>query len=617
MFHISGSYSHNRLLAVFILLTHTINAIAVADDDEMIVIVRTVKTNYQHNDFNAAAFEKVIDNSVPQEIVIKPNQSISAAVKEHLRLWESASPRVYKKVLDYIANRNSGFADINMVRSGDTVLIPDIPRMAEVAKKEANFKKLETSTRVSSNATWSQNSMAYTSQPEVNDFNTGLGQTETQIRIVPLKVAKQSNVIVGDLSYEKVHGSSQYAIASLSMELTMSGQNAQVVNSLMTQKESDALSKLLKTSRIPNTKPLLVILDGAWPDNVEFKKTAGFTLEASDLIRSKFGLPASSSAEALDQNLLREAANSRTNFCRNSSDCEYPNLRHHSGLIKESLKQFVLLDKKPPLVDVIYLPTGTFQDYSINVLREMVRISTIANTVDQPIIRNPRPANYRSLQPYQGANEEAISTVFSSAGINIEPPTFEINNPEKVLTIKTNKGVLDGVMNFFWFYSIASERPVFVSLSWTTPKSSYPYLFRDDGPTVWLAAVGNTASHNITNNPIDFASRESFIAVQNTSDAGCPTSTFTNSQELNVHGLIFNGAVAHKICGTSFSTPRVAWLLAAREAIKGTPLQLNGSQNWTSFRGRNRAFISNLTKWQTGEARYRKTIWEILEEPQP
>lgn len=615
MRYISVCYYYAIIILALNLLILPITANAIEDDDEMVVVVRTVKTNYQNPNFDADAFQQVIQNSLPRHISIKPNQTLSDAVKDNLRLWENASPKVYKQVLEYIKNQNTALSDINMIKPGDSVLIPDIPLMAELANPGTNSKKLETSTRVSSNAAWGGVTRAYMAEPFVSDLGTRLGQTERQIRTLPLKIAKQYNLVVGDLSYEEVRDSNQYALASLSMKLTMSAQNGLVPNNFMSQKEADALSKLL-ANRVPVTRPLLVVLDGVWPDNAEFNKAADFTLKATETIRSKFELPASTSAEIKDLNLLKQAAKSKTNFCSNPADCENPNLRHHSALIKESLKQFESLDKNN-LVDVIYLPTGTFQQYSENVLRQMIRVSEIANSVDPPVIRNPRPSNHRTLQAYQNADEAAIKTMFSSPGIDFEPSPFDLTNPNKELTISSNKGVFDGIFNFFWFYSIASERPVYISLSWSTPKVNYPYILRDGGPTVWLAAAGNTADHNIYKDPVDFASRETFLVVQNTSDAGCPTSTFTDSEDLQVYGLIFNGSVTDKVCGTSFSTPRVGWLLAAREAIKGKPLQLNGYQNWSTFRSRNRTFITKLTQSQSGELRYRKSIWEILEEPKP
>jgi hypothetical protein len=54
----------------------------------------------------------------------------------------------------------------------------------------------------------------------------------------------------------------------------------------------------------------------------------------------------------------------------------------------------------------------------------------------------------------------------------------------------------------------------------------------------------------------------------------CHTSVLSDDEQLLSHRLVvgFDGAIPAGSCGTSYSAPRVAWILAADEAARTTPI---------------------------------------------
>ncbi len=62
-----------------------------------------------------------------------------------------------------------------------------------------------------------------------------------------------------------------------------------------------------------------------------------------------------------------------------------------------------------------------------------------------------------------------------------------------------------------------------------------------------------------------------FLVVANSDgpQARCPSNTFDDPPQIAIIGLAYSGRLDDSLCGTSFSAPRVAWLLAARDVLSG------------------------------------------------
>jgi hypothetical protein len=142
----------------------------------------------------------------------------------------------------------------------------------------------------------------------------------------------------------------------------------------------------------------------------------------------------------------------------------------------------------------------------------------------------------------------------------------------------TDQALVEQLAFFLHLYSEATQTPHFLSMSWVARKFSLQVYFPEHSYGLMLAAAGNAADINIHEKPVLFASRSTnpgdVIAVENSDEKEwlCSSSRFTQSTEVDVLGVGFSGSVTDSsLCGTSFSTPRVSWLLGAREAYVVTP----------------------------------------------
>ena len=94
-----------------------------------------------------------------------------------------------------------------------------------------------------------------------------------------------------------------------------------------------------------------------------------------------------------------------------------------------------------------------------------------------------------------------------------------------------------------------------------------------------LSAVGNDGTTNL----LDFAQRSTSVkdtmAIMNITEKGLASgSTHVAENYIDIAVAAgFDGSVTDDISGTSFSAPRIAWFLAAGEAVRKRKLDLD---NW-------------------------------------
>jgi hypothetical protein len=133
-------------------------------------------------------------------------------------------------------------------------------------------------------------------------------------------------------------------------------------------------------------------------------------------------------------------------------------------------------------------------------------------------------------------------------------------------------------------YARGAESGAVLNTSWVVPAllGSGFRPISEDRSVILVAATGNKngVSANSGNTPVEFASwsevSPQVVAVINMDTRGAPKckSSVVLDDELsllrtNVVG--FDGFVESNVCATSFAAPRVAWLLAASEAIRNHP----------------------------------------------
>jgi len=554
-------------ILAFVANSPTIHA---ADDDPEVTVWRTVPADFS-GDFDASTFQKLLDATPSRLETVAPGDNISSLLKRKFNISESWTPSVYGDAVARILTLNK-LPTATALRGGQPLLVPDLPVTPKTTPGTDN-PYARTPTLAASAIDWNRELNAYRVNKSITYRGSQASKTTRQLYKVKLSQLNAFTFDPVNTAGESTHMSFNFHVRDLPLtaefgQVTSPGDDS----SVLTPEQAARLRTMLQGT--PQTRPFLIVLDDGWPDTAEMSRAVAFTIEATRQIHSRFNLsPAANSGDSTDVQLLSGIRS--TTFC--DANCEWPVLKSHAAKIKQALIDFTSADTSGR-VDVIYLPMNTAPKGAQYVLSEMIRVNFMAQVLrDRLYDRStvPTPADLKEAN-------ETIARVLSRPGMGSLP----IGN-----TVTTDKALIEGVLEFAALYSTASGRPYYISMSWTLPNLKYNTYFRPNVQGLVVAAAGNKATVNIHNSLVQFAARSAdpgdVVAVLNSANSPtCESSTFTD--KVRVTGLGFPGRVNHSICGTSFAAPRVAWLLAAREAIKGTVPATPEDRNLWAIRQRDR-----------------------------
>lgn len=587
-------------------------ATAQGSPDEDLLVIRVVPRKYHLDQVDPKYLSGLLEYSFAKLLTVKPGQTLSGILQEQFNVTEKWAPLTYERFASHVQMANGIRNPEKDLRAGQVLLLPDMPRGAETLNTLGGpMTKLAQVTF----GTIGKDSRLTKAPRPLNQVSM-LSPIEIQVR--SMKRSQYAAQNVNFLSTRK-----QMMDSGQPMPLNGELVATMAVDDAASGAVDDASKKLItRLLQAPvKTRPYVVVLDDSWPSQEDFHHSVRFILDAASKIREAYSLQDSrgDSRDVISLKAELDRNHYGTTFCDN--DCEYPQLKWHSAMIRRSLDEFSQLDKQQR-VEVVYIPLNVAQRYARNVLGEMMRLALLADMVsNQLVLKTPSGYYPTGMQPgipdFESV-DKFVDTLLSPVRLSSIPPTY---TPGADLQVSTDKSIIDAVVNFMVLYSAASQRPHFISMSWTSPRNSLPATFRDDAPYgLWIAAAGNNKNVNVQSELPLFAGRSTvpgdFIAVQNTATSGCDTSKLSSNPALRVYGLAFPGKIDAGHCGTSFSTPRVAWLLALRQAAKGMPVTPSADENWTQWKAAQMEAVFHLTRPDlTGEDRYRVTVPQLLDEP--
>ena len=144
-------------------------------------------------------------------------------------------------------------------------------------------------------------------------------------------------------------------------------------------------------------------------------------------------------------------------------------------------------------------------------------------------------------------------------------------------TVRTDKAVIDAVLGVARAYAEARLTVFFINESWTVDhKGKYKVFYEAPELGIVTSATGNDPTAALQDFALRSSSTNDTMAIMNMSAAGpARDSSLIPSQDLDeAMALGFDGTVTDdingtsEIHGTSFAAPRVAWFLAAGEAVR-------------------------------------------------
>ena len=308
---------------------------------------------------------------------------------------------------------------------------------------------------------------------------------------------------------------------------------------------------LLSSKTPKGGKPLVIVLDDSFPSDVAYKETYGFIASVypalwkfdTDLVKL---LPDVKIPPAAESTGVPRGAD-----CASLSECD----THARGieLALQPYRDFAKTKLKNEAVEVIFIPYSKAQRGAKEILTLLWDLFYIHKNSSLKIDESLE-------QQFQGQLQEKY-------GGKRFPSDY---------------GVLYSVENFAKLYARYRHVPVFLSISWTTRNTEYENTGLNDANVLLVAAAGNNCENNkcVLYNPDKSESteliesarfhKEDIVMVMDLDADGSPTCNSTRLPATQFNLIGFDGAIAGD-CGTSYSTPRTAWLFGLHEAYRASP----------------------------------------------
>jgi hypothetical protein len=340
---------------------------------------------------------------------------------------------------------------------------------------------------------------------------------------------------------------------------------------------TDSISHAIGAVSRRRTVPMAVV-DFGWPSDADYQYSRNRLRELVDLTRKDWGL---------------SPLNGRV------KDPSFtPPSHKHSVHIANAISALRNVMQPSP-VDVLFVPLTQEQDagpilkelirtsYGLRLKFEGLRLAALDDTKAAVLASCEfDPSDFRSFP--------RCARALSLGGDDTDDVLRQVDRdlsliPLQVRTdaagradVRTSSSILSAVWRVLDAYSLARDTTAVVSVSWTVEQlfgiSSLPESRWGPSPVVLVAAVGNVPGFLVNGviNAMDFgasANDPHVLAVLDVDTSGAPRpysslvdSTAHRLARINAVG--YDGVVSDSVYGTSFAAPRVAWFLAAGEAIR-------------------------------------------------
>jgi hypothetical protein len=502
---------------------------------------------------------ETLEAGFAREVKVEKNDGVSNVVFREYGFGQKNASKAYAEIEKKIVQLNGLDAQDKVILAGSTIKIPAAPKIALERPNPNNANNLiprisvyPRLQEVVYNNEYNFESMAIKSRPIVLSREREGSPLVFQYVWLPRSFNEQRLKKI--LPSEK--DETQSEILTVNTGSTSPGDNVPV--DFVSVAEKAIIIDKFSTPAFQQS--VLIILDDGWPSNEAYRESIAFFADAFERIHEKFRYPIGKTKELLSSQL----------------ETDYPKSVFHSLYIQQSLQALVDLESGSPSgkkVKVVYLPLSVAQKNSRTVLEDLIALRILD---DGMLTRRGDAVPKENISNAQRISKDIVGRLKSDFGI-----------PE----LRTDKAVIESLLLFVDLYSQATGVPYVVNFSWTTPRLQSKFASFSFNQGVLVSAAGNGSLNDCTKcrpylagqdeckcaenaaaKEQLFATRsvegQDVIAVMNTTRDGhlqC-RSSIVGSKRTDPLAFSMDGTVSKDVCGTSFSAPRIAWLLAAKLA---------------------------------------------------
>lgn len=541
---------------------------AAAAQEPLVLVERVVDARYGETAQANKDFDQALKSPLVIARTIKKNDNLQSITSQVYGIGPTADAKRYAALEARIKDLNR-LTDVNKLVEGAVLLLPDIP--PKQYKEGSRYNPYYGQPRISAG-------------PARADVRSGKGfdfaSGATKVLGVISDLKRKAAPLVRQWRWvpaSTVKNDKSVRVVAQPITINFSaGQGNQFAEEIAQDVQA---VQSCASGNAGVHESVVFVLDDSWPDNTEFQASLDFFKRADALIRKKFYLgnviwPPSLAAGPVS-----------TSFPFGTDGH-----RSHARVIKASLESFTALNSK---VRVVYLPLFVEEKWAPEVLREIVLVTMIArgkhDSLETDIDTLPD-----IVQDAQNKTDEIMKHL----------PQQTTDQPTA-----TDQAIISATLKFAQLYAQATGAPFFLNASWTVKMYQIEFGPDPDLFGVVLAAAGNDVNSDIYKNPVLLASRANDFpgdvivvgnAHPNGNRDGC-SAFWTPPDGVPVYGLMYDGFLNPQDRGTSFSTPRVAWILAFRESMHPLVLDDQTRHGWFS---EYRKFILGLQNPQaSGELR--------------
>lgn len=554
-----------RCTLCLVTLTWRVDVAYSQDSDPTVTIQVRASADYKDTAASLRSLDMLLAAAPAREVTVSPGEDLSSVIAREFRFGRSNRFRnnalgqnypmiqTYKRVADAVIGLNAGSFAAAVKRG--KVLVPDIPEWSDSDYNPANPSNRVPKLLIYDRAQLSLNipsshGMTVSGDPRVIDSgreHTPLARLEYD---VPASFARFLAATDPDfLAHSTAFDFPLVATLAAGALPPDAPSVAIPVTPLLKADDQQLLRGFIQSA---TKSAYLFVLDSGWPSKdealiarAEIERMINAVLSANTFLPPiKIPTPA--------------YTDPKNEHCRD---------------IAKALAPLTSLDTHPPKIKVIYVPLTNGQGAG-PLLKELVRAHYLYTTakaagVDGRVIL--------SNDDLKRADETATRV---SGRLPAEWPK---DQPAVV----TDKAIIDAILWIGNAYAglTSINATIFTNASWTTPAERYAVNFPPRLRGALVAATGN-AGDEVVGKFVDFAQRcvtqKNVVAVMNFDAQGraCSSGLVADTHlpsafVFGFDGRIRSGACAPNESGTSFSAPRVAWILAAAEVIRERPIDVS------------------------------------------